>query len=453
MDNLIFKTELIKGATGAKGDIGISDEVPVGGIIAYDGEEIPAGYEEAVEQEVFADIYSDIDDLSERIDEIEALTDASTTYDEELIDIREGYDGTEYDTAGEAVRTQVENAYSYVDEKNAEQDGAIYAGLMRATSQGTFTDGGNDAPLLKCEVTVPPSQNGTPSSAHPRPPIGLAQLSVNVNGTTHTAKVGQKNLLKISLDYIKENNNLVWTQVTGGWKGAFDGTDDYFLITTDENDLVTKITIHKEDSSVGRSIKLGTIDPGYYRGLKLSGFPNNVSSANMLFIGDTHAYYENNDSVEVHISAGEGIEFTSFSSWAGEAEFSFMLRTSSSASGFEPYDPSVPAGLFYGGTFDFVSGALNKYPYYNSYNRENLIGHWLSSKEVYEEGESPSYYAEVVNDGAGAIISEQLSPMIIKSTLGNNVITSDYPLEVEYSRDATTVINDLLNRVSALEGE
>jgi hypothetical protein len=255
------------------------------------------------------------------------------------------------------------------------------------------------------------------------------------------------------LGCIKENNSdYVWSEVTGGWKGEIEGTNNYFLVSTDENDLVTKITVHKEDSSVATRLELGTIEEGYYRGLKLSGFPNNVTSANIIKIGSS-SFYENDNNVSLNIYAENFVEFISFGAWAGEEEYSFMLRASGAESGFEPYDPSLPAGLFYGGTFDFVSGALNRYPYYNSYQNEALVGHWLSSKNVYEEGESPSYYAEVVNDGAGAIISEQLAPMVIKSTLGSNVITSDYSLEVEYSRDATTVINDLLNRVAALEGE
>ena len=45
MNNLIFKTELIKGTKGDTGDDGISYEIPTGAIIAYDGETAPAGYE------------------------------------------------------------------------------------------------------------------------------------------------------------------------------------------------------------------------------------------------------------------------------------------------------------------------------------------------------------------------------------------------------------------------
>lgn len=46
MNNLIFKTNLIKGTKGNKGDTGVSYEVPTGAVIAYDGTTIPEGYVE-----------------------------------------------------------------------------------------------------------------------------------------------------------------------------------------------------------------------------------------------------------------------------------------------------------------------------------------------------------------------------------------------------------------------
>ena len=44
--DVIFKTDLIKGTKGNKGDTGVSYEVPTGAIIAYDGTTIPEGYVE-----------------------------------------------------------------------------------------------------------------------------------------------------------------------------------------------------------------------------------------------------------------------------------------------------------------------------------------------------------------------------------------------------------------------
>ena len=54
MANLVFKTELLKGAKGDVGEDGISYEVPTGAIIAYDGADTPEGYEDTTPPKGFS---------------------------------------------------------------------------------------------------------------------------------------------------------------------------------------------------------------------------------------------------------------------------------------------------------------------------------------------------------------------------------------------------------------
>ena len=457
MNNIIFETTLLKGAQGVKGDVGESDTVPANGIIAYDGDEIPEGYEETSPEEIFSDIYEDIDALNDRIDEI-TVTSGSTTLDEEVEDIREGYDGTTYASAGTAVREQVSDLYDYVNTTNGAQSDSIYAGLIKGSASGetvTFDDAGSSAPLTKCEVTVDPTQSGegTPSAENPRPINGMEELSVTVNGTEYTAKVGQKNLLGITLDYIIENNpDATWTHVSANkWEGTFNPslTLEVYL---DEDGIVETVGVKKITTTQDDLFfPIGYIKKGIYKNLKISGFMVPTSDKRGIRLGNSSVITANGtissvdvDDDVVYLYAEKSVYNFSF--------YHLMLRSEETTSDYEPYDPAIPYGLFYGGKYDFVTGVLKRYPYYRSYNNQTLVGHWLSDLEEYDQYESPTVGAEVVNDGAGTVTSEQFESQIIRSVSGDNTITSDYAnIDVEYTKDSTTVINDLEARVKALE--
>ena len=113
--------DIPQGTSELTNDAGFLTHIPfptnttLGGLKAQ-----PRGHEDNAEVKVGTDgklyvnvLSKELDIQSKRLDAVLALQEGSTTGDAELIDIRLGYDGTEYRSAGEAVRNQVKGVPNY----------------------------------------------------------------------------------------------------------------------------------------------------------------------------------------------------------------------------------------------------------------------------------------------------------------------------------------------------
>jgi len=106
------------------------------------------------------------------------------------------------------------------------------------------------------------------------------------------------------------------------------------------------------------------------------------------------------------------------------------------------------AGTVYGGTLDVVNGVLTATKAnIASYGGETLPGAWISDRDVYAEGTTPTTGAQVVYD-LTTPITYQLSPTAINTLLNTNNIFADTGdiLDGEYwSKNPLTVTQAMLN--------
>ena len=115
------------------------------------------------------------------------------------------------------------------------------------------------------------------------------------------------------------------------------------------------------------------------------------------------------------------------------------------------------AGIIYGGTLDVISGVLTVTDQnIASYNGENLPSTWISDRDVYSVGETPTIGAQVVYKLATPA-TYQLPPQEIKTVLGiNNIWSNTGNATVNYKADTKLYIDNkfqsLEDRLSLLEG-
>jgi len=117
-----------------------------------------------------------------------------------------------------------------------------------------------------------------------------------------------------------------------------------------------------------------------------------------------------------------------------------QLELGSTATAYEPYQGesiTIPFGdTVYGGTVDVVEGKLTvDRANIASYNGETLPGKWISDRDVYVAGTTPTTGAQVVYKLAQPI-TYQLTPTEVATLLGSNNVWADAgEVEVEYRAD------------------
>lgn len=248
-----------------------------------------------------------------------------------------------------------------------------------------------------------------------------------------------------------------------GWTGCNVGATGKNLFNKDTCQVVDKYLIDASGNIVLRNSYAHTETYQPVKSSTLYVFSGTIVNSGTF---NSVAFYDKDKrfiSRFVPASANAGAVFTTpsnckFIRWnmhAGSYNLStIQLEKGDSATLYEPFGRSIPiswadkAGTVYGGTLDVLSGKLTAYPYYASYNGEILTGEWISDRDAYVTGTTPTIGAQVVNIGAeGTEI--QLEPHEVRSLLGaNNIFADTGGTSVEYRADIQKWVEKKLSTLS-----
>lgn len=316
------------------------------------------------------------------------------------------------------------------------------APLIVNTASGSiasFDNGADDLPMKSAVVSIEPIQEGTgdPSPENVRPISGRTGLSVVRSG---------KNLLPMpivsgSYDYtttitVNDDKSFVINKtISAGWSAFILGRftlkpGTYTLIESDDNNANSQLVLDKVIGDTTEvlvttrytkrqvfTVEADTLVQARYT---RSGIADNVLTKLMLFIGNT-----------------------------------------ATATDYEPYKGSTysvnwetEAGTVYGGALDVVSGKLTvDKGYIASYNEETLPSTWISDRDAYAPGTTPTIGAQVVYKLAEPI-EYQLTPQEIRTLPGVNNIWSDAgDVSVESPADTKTYIDELSIKTVEVSGQ
>ena len=134
-----------------------------------------------------------------------------------------------------------------------------------------------------------------------------------------------------------------------------------------------------------------------------------------------------------------------------------QLELGSTPTPYEPYQPGTTATLtlpetIYGGTVDAVTGVGSKtWGYIASYNGESLPGEWISDRDVYASGTTPTTGAQVAYKLATPEPFQATGNHPLPAVAGlNTVYTDGDSLTVTGRRDLVSALEDLQTTMTAV---
>ena len=323
-------------------------------------------------------------------------------------------DAIDAKTDAETARDLAQQYAESIDPEN------IFSAYPTDTASGavaSFTDGADDIPMKSVKVAIEPVQSGSgdPSPDNIRPISGWTGAQVVRCG---------KNLFdteSVTQGYIIDSSGNV-----GG---------DSTSLASDWIPVVPEKTYYISPSlSSGNWGAWYDINKNYISGI--TGYGANspkVAPSNAAYMRFTVSHYNNNPDYAtttiVEMNAYTGI----WSPYTGDT-----------------YPITFPseAGTVYGGTLDVTNGTLTvDRAFIASYNGETLPSEWISDRDKYVAGTTPTTGAQVCYKLSQAVVYT-LTPTEIKSLLGDNNVWADAgDTAVTYRADTAKYIDKKIAEV------
>ena len=273
---------------------------------------------------------------------------------------------------------------------------------------------------LSATVTLEPKQagSGDPSPENVRPIAGWDEVTVNVRG---------KNLLDYS--------------------GEFIIPQDKYMIEYNGEEFLTALNRLPRNTPLVMSANWSHIsESGAYK------------RVTVVYPGTTYTNF--NDGVSETIEDKE-----IFRTWlyGGQNKTQdcivsdIQFEVGSTPTPYEPYQPGTTAALtlpetIYGGTVDAVTGVGSKtWGFIASYNGEALPGEWISDRDVYASGTTPTTGAQVAYKLATPEPFQATGNQALPAVAGlNTVYTDGDSLDVSGRQDLLYTLQDMQTQTQNL---
>lgn len=278
---------------------------------------------------------------------------------------------------------------------------------------------------LSAVVTLEPKQAGTgdPSPDNVRPISGYDEVTVNVRGKNvfDSSIIPLGNDKGINLSFNAETQTFTMNGTTTLPSAPYFAVYLENLIPTSES---MTITVVKDGGSI--TIPDGGFANAYFGKGDEYGQSKN-SFLNATLDGGTRTASNINDKkylTRFWFFLTNGVV-------CDELKFKIQVEYGNTPTPYEPYQPGTTAQLslpetIYGGTVDAVTGVGSKtWGYIASYNGESLPGEWISDRDVYSAGTTPTTGAQVAYKLATPEPFQATGNQALPAVAGLNTVYTD----------------------------